>query len=214
VLPAYFNIARSFGVSRRHAQRSRPTSSGRHTSGSLRSTRPSSFSSIIKPQKATARQLREGADGPSSKQVRSGKPGSVIPNGSGAPPFIQADRCQSALSTYPYCWCGGRAARIPPEDGRQYCLVFQPTGFTPESHYYETACALTARFHPYPRLGRGGIAFCGTFRILPVGRTPAVSRRGALRCPDFPLVVTEVPPAVEWTYLRGENIGAAHKVAR
>jgi hypothetical protein len=44
-------LSRSFGISRRHAQRSRPTSSGRHTSGSLRSTRPSSFSSIIKPKR-------------------------------------------------------------------------------------------------------------------------------------------------------------------
>ena len=54
---------------------------------------------------------------------------------------------------------------------------------------------------------KGGIAFCGTFRILRIRRTPAVSRRGALRCPDFPLAVfPKEPPAVEWTCLRGENV--------
>ena len=46
-------------------------------------------------------------------------------------------------------------------------------------------------FSPLPATEiTGGIAFCGTFRSLRISpRPPAVSRRGALRCPDFPLAV-------------------------
>jgi hypothetical protein len=52
---------------------------------------------------------------------------------------------------------------------------------------------------------RGGLAFCGTFRISPFGETPVVNRRGTLCCPDFPLADGEPPQAVEWTKLQGEQ---------
>lgn len=45
--------------------------------------------------------------------------------------------------------------------------------------------------------GTGRFVFCGTFRIPQNCGTPAVSRRGALRCPDFPLAVLEA--SKRWT---------------
>lgn len=45
----------------------------------------------------------------------------------------------------------------------------------------------------------GGLAFCGTFRTSRKRKAPAVSRRGALRSPDFPLAVIPAGRCQRWS---------------
>jgi len=61
-------------------------------------------------------------------------------------------------------------------------MAFQPTRFVHPSSYLEASCALTARFHPYPK----AVIFCDTICISTEVETPSVRWRGTLRCPDFP----------------------------
>jgi hypothetical protein len=80
------------------------------------------------------------------------------------------------------------AARKPasPKACRPY-LVLLPVGFAVPSALPSTRCALTAPFHPCPRVRptevdwvRGRFAFCGTFPgVAPAGHYPAPYLRGA-----------------------------------
>lgn len=67
-------------------------------------------------------------------------------------------------------------------------MTFQPARFIPSGCYQSEACALTARFHPYPDASAVAVSFSATLSVpsRQVGKTPPVRWRGALRCPDFP----------------------------
>ncbi len=140
----------------------------------------------------------------------SDKPGSVIPlRGGEAPPFIQASHYWLALSTYPCCWKDGRDDRfLRRNEGGNTAWYFNPRGL-PTRHVTIAGRALLPHVFTLTYLPKkaGGLAFCGTFRTSRIREAPAVSRRGTLRCPDFPLVVLpKGPPAVEWTWPQGENV--------
>ena len=123
----------------------------------------------------------------------SDKPGSVssCPKARNASPFIQARRCRRARSTYPHCPVKDRRSRrLPTRSGTTLRGIsthgVYPTTVLPRRlvRSYRTFSPL-----PFPE-EKGGLAFCGTFRSLRIPpRPPAVSRRGALCCPDFPLAV-------------------------
>src|SRR5205823_6992806 len=63
-------------------------------------------------------------------------------------------------------------------------LALLRAGFCLPSALRRTRCALTAPFHPYPRLKAGGIFSVPLSFELP---RPGVTRRTALRSSDFPL---------------------------
>ena len=82
-------------------------------------------------------------------------------------------------------------------------LALHPMGFSVPRRLRFARCALTAPFHPYPRLLRnaGGLIFCGTVRqkvfqpsarvylcfATVIDRRYRVTRHRALWCSDFPL---------------------------
>src|SRR5690606_558443 len=65
-------------------------------------------------------------------------------------------------------------------------LTFQPPGFTAMHVTIQSRGLLPHIFTLTSPEARRYI-FCGTFRIAPRGATLPVRKRGALRCPDFPL---------------------------
>src|ERR1035438_283776 len=65
-------------------------------------------------------------------------------------------------------------------------LVLLRVGFSLPAELLLPRCALTAPFHPYPTLRRGGI-FSVALSVEPLRTRPAVSRPAALWRPDFPL---------------------------
>src|ERR1035438_6596060 len=65
-------------------------------------------------------------------------------------------------------------------------LVLLRVGFSLPAELLLPRCALTAPFHPYPTLRRGGI-FSVALSVEPLRTRPAVSRHAALWRPDFPL---------------------------
>ena len=78
-------------------------------------------------------------------------------------------------------------ARIAHRQDKPFCLVLLPAGFAVPFSLPRTRCALTAPFHPYPKIVVaifGRYIFCGTFpRISPAGRYPAPLLSWS---PDFP----------------------------
>ena len=123
---------------------------------------------------------RSGEPGGREEKSKSAcKPGSVLLRSSTV--IIHLGRMSPyASSDLPGNWCGPHftacAARSP---------IWSCSGWGLPCHRFSPArCALTAPFHPYPALPRGGI-----FSVaLSVGsRPPGVTWHPVLRSPDFPL---------------------------
>ena len=67
--------------------------------------------------------------------------------------------------------CDAPSRHVVPEGAIPPYLVLLRVGFAMPRHYCAARCALTAPFHPYPRLRARRYILCGTFRRRPLKAT-------------------------------------------